>query len=147
MLPLTPIPNSNLSSKDEVSEGEMPPDERKIGALEESLISFRLSGPNERLSQHDQLDEEPTSSAESLVQSPRRKLRRRSRTKKREGRRCRSTAQKGKSRIDANLTPRRARTGLRERSLRRPGRPQCYRLREHVAGSALGQVATSSGLC
>ena len=50
--------DSNLSFEDEVSEAEMPLDEREIGALEESLISFWLSGPNERLSWHDHSDEE-----------------------------------------------------------------------------------------
>ena len=45
----------------------MPPDEREIEALEESLISFRLSGPNEWRSQFDQSDEEPVSSADSVV--------------------------------------------------------------------------------
>ena len=54
----------------------MPPNEREIGALEESPISFRLSGLNEQLSRFDQSDEEPTSSADLVVQSPRRKLRR-----------------------------------------------------------------------
>ena len=49
-LPSTPNLNSNLSSEDEVSEAEMPPDEREIRALEESLISFWLSGSYERLS-------------------------------------------------------------------------------------------------
>ena len=57
-LPSTPTPNSNPSFEDEVSEAEMPLDEREIGALEESLISFWLSGPNERLSWHDHSDEE-----------------------------------------------------------------------------------------
>ena len=49
-LPSTPIPNSNPGSEDEFSEAEMPPDEREIRALEESLISFWLSGSYERLS-------------------------------------------------------------------------------------------------
>ena len=38
-----------MSSDDEVSEAEMPSGELEIGTHEESLISFRLSGPNERL--------------------------------------------------------------------------------------------------
>ena len=44
----------------------MPHDEREIGTLEESPISFRLAGP---------LDEEPASSGDSVMQSPCRKLR------------------------------------------------------------------------
>ena len=39
--------------------------------------SFPLSGPNERLSRFDQSDEEPASSGDSAVHSPRRKPRRR----------------------------------------------------------------------
>ena len=60
----------------------MPPDEREIEALEESPISFRLSGPNVRLSRFDQSDEEPASNADSVVQSPRTKPRRRLMCKK-----------------------------------------------------------------
>ena len=52
-LPPTPIPDSNPSSDDEVSEAEMPPDEPEIGTHEESPISFRLSGPNGRLTRYD----------------------------------------------------------------------------------------------
>ena len=55
----------------------MTPDERKIGALEESPISFQLSGPNERLRRHDQPDEESASSEDSVVQSQHKKPRRR----------------------------------------------------------------------
>ena len=55
----------------------MPPDEREIGALEESPILFWLSGTNERLRRHDQSNEESASSADSIVQSPRRKPTRR----------------------------------------------------------------------
>ena len=77
-LPSPPTPEDSISSsKDEASEAEMPPDEREIGALEESPISSRLSGPNERLSRFDQLDEESESSADSIVLSPCRKPRRR----------------------------------------------------------------------
>ena len=47
---LDSVPQLNPSSEDEVSEVEMRPDEREIRALEESSISFWLSGPNERLS-------------------------------------------------------------------------------------------------
>ena len=43
----------------------MPPDEPEIETRKESLISLRLSGPNGRLSQYDQSDEEPASSGDS----------------------------------------------------------------------------------
>ena len=50
-LPSPPTPdNSIMISKDEVSEAEIPLEKGHIGNLEESPISFRLSGPNERLS-------------------------------------------------------------------------------------------------
>ena len=49
-MPPTPNLDSNPSSDDEVSEAEIPPDEREIGTHEESPISFRLSGRNGRLS-------------------------------------------------------------------------------------------------
>ena len=52
-LPPTLDLSFNLSSKDEVSEAEMPPDEHETGALEESMISFQLSGPDEQLSRFD----------------------------------------------------------------------------------------------
>ena len=52
--PSPPTPsNSILISEYEVSEADMPLDEEDIGALEESPISFRLSGPNNRLSWND----------------------------------------------------------------------------------------------
>ena len=54
----------------------MPPDEPEIRTREESLISFRLSRPNGRLSRFDQSEEEPTSSGDSAVHSPCRKPRR-----------------------------------------------------------------------
>ena len=74
-LPSPPTPDDSISIFDEeVSEAEMPRDEGDIGALEESPISFRISVSNERLSQHDQLDTESTSSGDSAVHSPRRKL-------------------------------------------------------------------------
>ena len=75
-LPPTPELHSNLSSDDEVSEAELPPDEPEIETREESLISLRLSGPSGRLSRYDQSDEEPASSGDSVVHSPRRKPRR-----------------------------------------------------------------------
>ena len=64
------------NSEDMVSAVEMPPKEEEFGALEESLISFRLSGPNERLSRNDLSDEESASIGDSVVLSPHRRLRR-----------------------------------------------------------------------
>ena len=49
-------PNSNLITKDESSETETNREEEEVvdfGTLGESLISFRLSGSNERLSWND----------------------------------------------------------------------------------------------
>ena len=51
-------------------------DKEAIRASEESPISFRLCGPNERPSQIDQLDDESTSSGDSAVQSLSRKPKR-----------------------------------------------------------------------
>ena len=76
-LPPTPRPDSNPSTDDEVSEAEMPPDGPEIETREESPISLRLSGPNARLSRYDQSDEEPASSGDLAVHSPRWKARRR----------------------------------------------------------------------
>ena len=70
-------PSCYLSSEDDDNEAEMPHDERETVTLEESPDSFRLSGLSERLSQFDQSDEESTSSANSAVNSLRRKPRRR----------------------------------------------------------------------
>ena len=84
VLPQTPDLNSNPSSDDEVSEAEMPPDECEIETLDESPISFRLSGPNPKLGRFDKSDEEPASSGDSVVHSPRRKPRR-WRTRKEKG--------------------------------------------------------------
>ena len=50
-------------------------EEEDIGTLEESSISFRLSGPNEELSQNDQVNEESVSSIDSAVHSPRKEPR------------------------------------------------------------------------
>ena len=66
-LPSTPTPNSNPRFEDEVSEVEMPLHEHEIGVLEESPISFRLSGLNERLSRHDHLDKGQGCTSESEV--------------------------------------------------------------------------------
>ena len=76
-LPPTPDLNSNPSSDNEVSKAKMPPDEPEIKTREESLISLRLSGPNGRLRQYDQSDEELASSGDSAVHSLRKKPRRR----------------------------------------------------------------------
>ena len=49
-LPSPPIPHDSiLNSEEEVSETELPPCDEEIGALIESMISFRLNGPNEGL--------------------------------------------------------------------------------------------------
>ena len=66
-------------TKDEANEPKKNREEEvdDFGTLEESLISFRLSGPNERLTWNDQLDEESTSSLDSAVLSLRQKSRRR----------------------------------------------------------------------
>ena len=56
----------------------MPLDECEIGTLDDSPISFQLSGPNERLGRFDdQFDEKPASTGDSAMHSPRRKPRRR----------------------------------------------------------------------
>ena len=65
----TPDLNSNQSFDDEVSEAEMTPDKRKIESLDESPISFRLSGPNKRLGRFDLCNEEQVSSGDSVVHS------------------------------------------------------------------------------
>ena len=67
-LPPTPRPDSNPSSDNEVSEAEIET---------EGPISLRLSGPSGRLSRYDQSDEEPVSSGDSAMHSPRKKPRRR----------------------------------------------------------------------
>ena len=69
-LPPTPDLNSNPSSEDEVSEDELTSDEHEIEALDESPISFWLSGPNERLGQFDQFNEKSASSRDSALHSP-----------------------------------------------------------------------------
>ena len=53
-LPSPPNPgNSFPISEDEFSETDMPQYEEEIGTLDEILISFRLSGSNERLGRND----------------------------------------------------------------------------------------------
>ena len=94
----------------------MPPDEREIGTLDESLISFRLSGPNGRLSQFDQSEEESASSGDSAVHSPHKKPRRRLTRKEKGKKKTPITARIGTSRIEVNPTLRRATMGLREGS-------------------------------
>ena len=77
-LPSPPTPEDSIPIiEEEVSDANMPQDEGDIGALEESPISFGLSGPDERLSWHDQSDVETASSGDSVVHSPRNKPRRR----------------------------------------------------------------------
>ena len=70
-LPPTLDLNSNPSSDDEVSEAEMPPDEREIKILDDSPISFRLSGRNKQLGRFDnQSGEESASSGDLALHSP-----------------------------------------------------------------------------
>ena len=76
-LPPTLDLNSNPRSDYEASEAKMPLDEREIGTLDESLISFQLSGTSGRLSPFDQSEEESTSRGDSVVLSPCKKSRRR----------------------------------------------------------------------
>ena len=84
-VPSNLTPNNSIPNfDDEVGEAEMPLDEEEIRALEESLISFRLSGPNERLSGNDQ----SASSGDSTVQSPRRKSRRQLTRKEKGKKKC-----------------------------------------------------------
>ena len=119
-LPPTPDLNSNPGSDNEVSEAEMPPDERAIRTREESPISFRLSGPNGRLSRR---------VVETRSCIPHTGSREDGLCARKKGRRrCRIAAQIGTSRIDASPTPKKAVTGLRERSPLRPRRPQHRRM-------------------
>ena len=84
---MTLTPDSDPIPEDEANEREYAQvDEDEFGTLDESLISFWLSGPNERLSPNDQSDEEPTSSGHSIVLSlckePRRRFTRKEKGKK-----------------------------------------------------------------
>jgi hypothetical protein len=72
-LPSAPQPKADPSSDGEVSEAEMPPDEPKIGTRPESPISVPLIGPSAGLGRFDQSDDEPASSGDSAVNSPRKK--------------------------------------------------------------------------
>ena len=98
-LPPTPQPDCNPSSDDDVSEAEMPPDEPQIGTRAESPISVPMSGPSARLSRFDQSDDEPASSGDSAVHSPRRKPRRRF-TRKEKGKKKVSDADTKKNESD-----------------------------------------------
>ena len=72
-----PIPDSILITEGEASEPErIREEEAEFGTLEESPISFWLSRPNERQSRNDLSDEEPASNGDSVMHSPRPKLRR-----------------------------------------------------------------------
>ena len=76
-LPSSPTPGHFIrNSEDDISEAERPPDEEEYGTPKKTLISFRLSGPNERLSRNDLSDEESASIEDSAMQSPRMKSRR-----------------------------------------------------------------------
>ena len=125
-LPPTLDLSFNLSSKDEVSEAEMPPDERETETLEESPVSFRLSVPNERMSRFHKSDEESASSGDSECIPHPESRGHGLRVKKRERRRCWSTTWIGTSQTDTNPSPRRVMTGPRKRSLRRPQKPQYW---------------------
>ena len=75
-LPSPLVPNDLIpNSEEEVSEAELPLHNEEIRALRESLISFRLSGPNEELSRDDQPFEDPTSSGDSVMLFPRKESR------------------------------------------------------------------------
>ena len=123
-LPSPPtLDNSIPISEDEVSEAEMPLDKGDIGSLEESLISFRLSGPNERLSRNDQSDEESASSGDSIVHSPRQKPTRRP-TRKEKGKKKMSEYDTDKDESDLSKSnSRKTKTDLRKRSLSQPRGP------------------------
>ena len=75
-LPSTPTPNSNLITEDAASEPETNREEEDevgdFGILEEGLILFRMSGPNESPIRNDQSDEDLASSGDSAVYSLRR---------------------------------------------------------------------------
>ena len=75
-LPSSPTPDNSIRiSEDEISEAELLLNEDKIRVVEESSISFWLRSLNERLSSNYQLDGEPTSSGDCVVQSSCRKPR------------------------------------------------------------------------
>ena len=79
----TPHNSNHPIIEAEASEPEMirEEDDDDYNTLEESPISFQLSGPNEELSRDDQQNEEPTSSEDSVVDSRCKELRRRLRHK------------------------------------------------------------------
>ena len=74
-----PMSDSDPIPEDEASEPEMirAEDEEGFGTLDESPISFRLSGLHEQPSRNDQSDDKPTSSGDWALFSPRKELRRR----------------------------------------------------------------------
>ena len=76
----TPTPDNydNPIPEDKVNELDLIRDEEEdIGALEESPISFRLSGLNESLSRSDQRDDESASSGDLAMYSTHKEPRRR----------------------------------------------------------------------
>jgi hypothetical protein len=81
-----PQPEADPSSDGEVSEAEMPPDEPKIGTRPESPISVPLTGPSAGLGRFDQSDDDPASSGDLSVHSPRKQPKRRF-TRKEKGKR------------------------------------------------------------
>jgi hypothetical protein len=64
----------------------MPPDVPEIGTRPESPISIPLTGPSAGLGRYDQSDEEPASSGDSAVHSPRKQPKKRF-TRKEKGKR------------------------------------------------------------
>jgi hypothetical protein len=60
----------------------MPPDEPEIGTRPESSISVPLTGPSAELGRFDQSNDEPASSGDSVVHSPRMQPKRRFTRKK-----------------------------------------------------------------
>ena len=66
----TPTPGSIPITEDKASEPETvrEEEEKDFGTLEESLVSFWLSGQNERQSPNDQSDEELVSSGDAVLQ-------------------------------------------------------------------------------
>ena len=74
----TPTSDPDPMPEDEASEPEPAQvEDDEAGTQEESSELFRLSGPNERLGQSDQSDDETASSGDSVVVSPRKEPRRR----------------------------------------------------------------------
>jgi hypothetical protein len=115
-LPSVPEPDSNPSSDGEVSEAEVPPDEPEIGTRPESPISVPLTGPSAGLGRFDQSDDEPASSGDSAMYSPRKQPKRRFTCKENGKRKVSDADTQRRSHADARLTRRHKVPRLRERS-------------------------------